>query len=296
MYLRPFDPWKSKLCTCPSKYSLNPYTGCAHGCIYCYASSYIKDFFLCRVKPNLLESLRRELKKIPTNSLISLSNTSDPYAPMDAELKITRKCLETFKVYGMRVLIITKSNIVCRDRDLLKEMKSAVTITITTFKHYKKLEPNAPTPFERLEALEKLSKDGIPTGLRLDPIIPMLNESEVEEILKSAKDCGVKHVTASTFKPRWDSWERISKAFPDIAEKIKRLYFKEGTKISNSWYLAQHIRKDLMVKVRQICDVFSLTFSSCREGFAELNTSSSCDGSHLITERNFFQAQETTGL
>ncbi|ODA45213.1 Radical SAM domain protein [Thermodesulfovibrio sp. N1] len=96
MYLRFFDPWKSKLCSCPSKYSLNPYTGCAHGCIYCYASSYIKNFFNCRTKPNLLEDLKRQIKKISKDSLISLSNTSDPYPPIEKELKITRECLKNF--------------------------------------------------------------------------------------------------------------------------------------------------------------------------------------------------------
>ncbi|MGB9892401.1 SPL family radical SAM protein [Thermodesulfovibrio yellowstonii] len=291
MYIRQFDPWKSELCTCPPKYSLNPYTGCVHGCLYCYASSYIKNFFHLRGKPKLIESLKREIKKIPKNSLISLCNTSDPYPPVEFNKKITRKCLEIFKDNDMKVLIITKSDIVLRDIDLLKEMPSCVTITITTFKHYKKLEPYAPAPIQRFKALEELGKKGIPIGIRLDPIIPMLNEEEIEAILKAAKDSGVKHVIASTFKPRWDSWQRISQAFPDIAEKIQKLYFKDGAKISNSWYLAKPLRKDLILKVKQTCAALSLTFSSCREGFPELNNSPSCDGSHLIPDKSFSQEQ-----
>lgn len=294
MYLSAFDPWKSELCTCPQKYSLNPYTGCAHGCLYCYASSYIKDFFHLREKKNLIESLKREIKKIPEKSLISLCNTSDPYPPIEKIKKITRKCLELFKEHHMRVIIITKSDIVLRDMDLLREMPACVTFTVTTFKYYRTLEPNAPSPLERLKAVERLSKEGILTGLRLDPIIPLLNEEEIEAILKEAKNCGVRHITASTFKPRWDSWRRFSMVFSEIAEKIKSLYFREGIKISNSLYLSESLRKDLMFKIRKICDSLSLTFSSCREGFPELNSAASCDGSHLIGEKSFSQAQVST--
>ncbi|WP_353683864.1 radical SAM protein [Thermodesulfovibrio sp. 3907-1M] len=294
MYLRPFDPWKSELCTCPPKYSLNPYTGCSHGCLYCYASSYIKDFFHLREKKNLIASLKREIEKIPENSLISLCNTSDPYPPVEKIKKFTRKCLEIFKEHHMRVIIITKSDVVLRDIDLLREMPSCVTFTITSLKHDRKLEPNAPSSFDRFKAVERLSKEGIPAGLRLDPIIPMLNEDEVERILKEAKNCGVRHVTASTFKPRWDSWKRIVKAFPEVAEKIKSLYFRDGTKISNSLYLPESLRKDLMIKVRKICDSLSLTFSSCRESFPELSNAASCDGSHLIGQKSFSQAHAST--
>ncbi len=291
MYLRSFDPWKNELCTCPPKYSLNPYTGCAHGCLYCYASSYIKDFFHLREKNNLIENLKRDIKKIPEKSLISLCNTSDPYPPIEKSKKITRKCLEIFKEHHMRVLIITKSDIVLRDMDLLREMPACVTFTVTTFKHDRKLEPNAPSSFDRFKAIERLSKEGIPAGLRLDPVIPFLNEEEIEAILKEAKNCGVRHITASTFKPRWDSWKRFSMVFPEVAKKIKNLYFREGTKISNSWYLPESLRKALMLKIRKSCDALSLTFSSCREGFPELNSSSSCDGSYLIGEKSFSQAE-----
>ncbi len=282
MYIRPFDPWKSKLCTCPSKYSLNPYTGCSHGCVYCYASSYIKDFFHCRTKPNLIEQIRKETKKLSSSSLISLSNTSDPYPPIESHLSLTRKCLEIFKDSNIKVLIITKSDIVCRDIDLLKNMKTAVTTTITTLKYYKYLEPYAPSPYKRLKALEILSLQGIPTGLRLDPIIPGINDAEIEEILRLAASAGIMHVTASTFKPRWDSWLRLKKLFPRETDKLKHLYFKEGLKKSNSWYLPERIRKDIILKIKHICDELMLTFASCREGFGEYTTALSCDGSHLI--------------
>jgi len=90
--IRSFDPWKSKICTCPEKYSLNPYTGCGHGCIYCYAT-YIRNFYKPRRKKDLLKRIRKDLEKIPRGSIISISNSSDPYAPMDKKYEDTRKCL-----------------------------------------------------------------------------------------------------------------------------------------------------------------------------------------------------------
>lgn len=282
MYLRPFDPWQSEFCTCPPKYSLNPYTGCAHGCIYCYASSYIKDFFRCREKQSLVETLRREIKKISPKTLISMCNTSDPYPPMEREKNVTRKCLEIFKKYEMKVLIITKSDLVCRDIDLMKDMQTAVTITITTFKHYNKLEPNAPNPFQRLKALEKLSKEGILTGLRLDPIIPMINEEEIEDILNSAKSVGIRHITVSTFKPRRDSWKRLIDIFPEKREQFEDLYLQKGQKFGNSVYLNHQERENIITKVRDICKSLNLTFATCRESLSQYNTADSCDGSHLI--------------
>lgn len=288
MYLRPFDPWKSELCTCRQKFSLNPYTGCAHRCLYCYATSYIKDFFRCRPKTDLIRRLQIEVKKIPAGSLISLSNTSDPYPPLEKALEFTRKSLKILNDAGMKLLIITKGSLVLRDTDLLRE-NAAITMTVTTLKHFRVVEPYAPNPFERMNVLEKLAKEGIPTGLRVDPIIPFVNEDEVEEIIKTAALCGVKHIIASSFKPRWDGYRRLKDAFPSEAFKMQKLYFEQGQKIGNSWYLPVQIRKEMMLKVKQICDSLSLTFASCREGFPELNTAPSCDGSHLIDRtENFF--------
>ncbi len=285
MYLRKFDPWENKFCTCLTKYSLNPYTGCSHGCIYCYSSSYIRDFFRCREKPNLIETLKREIKKIPNQTLISLSNTSDPYPPLELRRELTKKCLRIFIEHSMKVLIITKSDIVCRDIDLLKEMQSAVTMTITTLKYHKKLEPNAPSPLKRLKALEKLSKERIATGLRLDPIIPLINEDEIEEIIYLAKSAGIKHVTVSTFKPRWDSWERVNKIFPELKEKLKDLYLTKGQRIGNAYYLDTLTRENLITRVKAVCDSLSLTLSICRENLPNFKNAKSCDGSHLIRDK-----------
>ena len=112
--IRPFDPWRSPLCTCPPKLSLDPYTGCEHGCLYCYASSYIKNFYRCRPKRNLIELVRRDLRRIPEDTLISMSNSSDPYPPMERRLKLTRRCLKEFRGRNLRILIVTKGDTILR--------------------------------------------------------------------------------------------------------------------------------------------------------------------------------------
>jgi len=91
MILRAFDPWKSELCTCPDKLSLNPYTGCPHGCLYCYASSYIPCFSSCRPKADLLRRLDREAARIGPGPFVAISNSSDPYPPMEEDLGLTRQ-------------------------------------------------------------------------------------------------------------------------------------------------------------------------------------------------------------
>ena len=280
-YLIPFDPWKNPRCTCPPKFSLNPYTGCSHGCLYCYASSFIKDFFKPREKKNFLKILKKEVENLPKESLISLSNSSDPYQKLEEKFLFTRKALEIFKEKNFRVLIITKSDLVLRDLDLLSKMRVAVTMTITTLKHFKKLEPGAPPPQKRIEALKILKKAKIPVGLRLDPIIPFLNENEIEEIIEKTSPF-ILHLTTSTFKPKIDSWKRIKKAFPEVAKKLERFYFKEGEKNGGSFYLPLNLRKEIILKVRKVCQKYQIPFASCREGFPDLNTASSCDGSWLI--------------
>lgn len=284
--IREFDPWDGELCTCPAKYSLNPYTGCGHGCIYCYAT-YIPNFFEPRRKRKLKERVRGDLEYLEENSIISLSNSSDPYTPMDEEHEDTRECLKLFKEHNFRILMVTKSDLILRDIDLLRELKSAVTFTITTLKKevHGKLEPNAPSPMKRIEAIRKLEEAGIPTGLRLDPIFPEITVGEIEKIVRKAANAGVRHVVTSTFKPRRDGWNRFKKIFPKVSGKLKSLYFESGERIDNSWYLPEKIRERLVEKVNDECTKQGIDFATCREGFLEMGTSDSCDGSHLI--RNF---------
>lgn len=286
--IRLFDPWKNSLCSCPVKYSFDPYTGCSHRCLYCYASSYIRDFYNCRPKKKLIEIIKKDLVKLPENSIISMSNSSDPYPQIEKELKLTERCLEELCKYPVRLLVITKSDMVVRDLDLLREIGAAVTISITTLDDSlaRKIEPSAPPPSKRIQALAKLSEEGVNVGLRLDPIIPFVNDHDFRRLLAEARDAGVKHVVSSTYKPRFDGWRRIIQAIPELEESLKKLYFIDGEKIGRSWYLAKNIRFKIMREVAEECVRLRLCFATCREGFPELHSSPTCDGSHLAKLRH----------
>lgn len=276
-----FDPWRSKLCTCPPKLTVNPYTGCDHKCVYCYATSYIPSFYNCRPKKDLPARLKREAEKL-AGETVSISNSSDPYPTIEAEMALTRRCLEVLARSRCKIQIITKSDVVVRDIDLLKRVPSMVTITITTHDNglSKVLEPNAPPPSQRLKALERLTASEIPTSVRVDPIIPYVNE-DVEGLLRDVSALGVKHITSSTYKVRMDNWKRLSQAIPETAEKLKPYYFSKGEKIARYLYLPRELRLKLMENMARLTRKYGMKFGTCREGFTHLNTAP-CDGSWLL--------------
>jgi DNA repair photolyase len=280
-YLQPFDPWKSPLCTCPTKYSLNPYTGCGHRCLYCYATSFIKNFYHPRPKKEFLRIIEREIKNIPEGSLISLSNSSDPYQPLEKTHKLTRKFLELLLEKNYRILIITKSDLVLRDLELLTKLRCAVSLTITSKTLYPKLEPFAPSYEKRLQAIKALSEAKIPVSVRLDPIIPGLNEGEILEILDEIAPY-VKHITVSTYKAKPDSLKRLIDAFPERKSFFEKLYLKEGKRFGNAIYLRDEIRYKLIYPVYQKARRYNLSFATCREGLKDFENSEKCDGSFLI--------------
>ncbi len=275
-----FDPWSDSLCSCPVKYSLNPYTGCSHGCIYCYISSYIPRAFESRPKKDLLRRVERDMRKIDRLP-ISMSNSSDPYPPIEKDSQLTRGVLEILKRHRHPLLIVTKSDLVARDIDLLREMDVVVMITITTLQSvYKKTEPGAPSPRRRLNAMNALSDAGIPVGMRLDPIIPGLF-SDYLELIESAASAGASHVVASTFKPRPDGWNRFKKTFSKLSSDLGPLYFEEGEIRKSSRYLPEDLRRQILTGVKCEVEKRGLTFSTCREGVFKDETAS-CDGSHML--------------
>jgi DNA repair photolyase len=276
-----FDPWRSGLCTCPSKLTFNPYTGCDHRCVYCYASSYIVGFSECKPKKDLLERLRRESFKLK-GEVISLSNSSDPYPRTEQYTGLTRRCLEILVESNCRVQIVTKSNLVVRDDDLLKRVPSTVAFTITTDddKLAKILEPNAPLPSQRLSAAEDLISQGIPVSVRIDPIIPFIND-QPQKLIKTLASIGVKHVTSSTYKVKADNWKRLLAVLPEVAEKLEPLYFKEGERVGGNILLNSALRMKILKGVRDLAGAEGLKFSCCREGLERLNTAA-CDGSWLL--------------
>ena len=288
--LRRFDPWGSPLCTCPPKYSLHPYTGCSHMCLYCYATAYIgvrksapKNMFLKR----LMGDLRRADRRL----VVEMSTSSDPYPPEEKDHRLTRMALGLLIREGFKVLITTKGSLVLRDVDLLKRGATAVMMTITTLDEglARLYEPGAPPPKARLKALETLSRAGVPVGVRIDPIIPGLNDDpdELKELVRVVWERGVRFIVTSTYKARPDSLSRLSFTFPDMAEKWRRLYRSEGVWMGGYWYLDQGLRKRLLTPILKTARRLGMEYAVCREGFKgkEFFNSESCDGSHLITDK-----------
>ena len=288
--IRPFDPWRNPLCPCPPKYGLNPYTGCGHSCTYCYISGYIPRAFQPRPKEDLLEQIRRDLRKIPKGSVISLSNSSDPYTPPEAELGLTRRALSLLLEAGHKVLIVTKSPLVLRDLDILTKYpgKVAVQITITTLDEAiaERLEPKAPKPSARIAAVRRLVEAGIPVGVRLDPIVPYVNDSidSLSAVVNAAADAGARQLVASTYKAKPDNFARLVKAFPEVADRLKELYWVRGEFKHGQRYAPAEYRRRVLERVKRLAEARGMQFDICREEFFDLNTPGTyCDGSHMLS-------------
>ena len=213
---------------------------------------------------------------------VSVANSSDPYPRIEATAGLTRRCLEILAENNCQIQIITKSNLVIRDDDILSKTPSTVALTITTLdaEVAKLLEPNAPPPAERLNAAEDLISKGIPVSVRIDPIIPLVND-QPEKLVSTLASIGVKHVTSSTYKVKPDNWRRFSAVMPAVAEKLKPLYFKQGEKIGGNTLLPRDLRFKLLKNIRDLTTANKMKFGVCREDLPRLNTAA-CDGSWLL--------------
>jgi len=192
----------------PFDRSINPYRGCEHGCFYCFARpthAYMGlspglDFeSRLFAKQGAAELLERELaaaKYAP--DVIAFGTNTDPYQPIERRFRITRSLLEVLQRARHPLSIVTKSNLVLRDLDILRDMARdglvKVILSVTTLDRglARKMEPRAPTPEKRLEAIEALSGAGVPAGVMVAPVIPAINDSEIEAILARAYAAGAR--------------------------------------------------------------------------------------------------------
>jgi len=188
------------------KWSLNPYRGCEHGCVYCYARPTHETFGLsCGLdfetrlfaKTDAPELLRRELARPGwKGEPIMMGGVTDCYQPVERSLKITRRCLEVMAGCRQPVSFVTKSSLVTRDIDVLKELAAhnalSVCLSVTTLDNQlaRKMEPRASAPRERLDAMKRLADAGLPVTVMVAPIIPAINDHEVPAILKAAGEHG----------------------------------------------------------------------------------------------------------
>lgn len=220
--------------------TVNPYRGCEHGCIYCFARPYHEylgfsaglDFetkiFAKTDAPALLRKKFMTPRWEPV--VILMSGITDPYQPLEKKLKITRGCLEVFCEFRNPVSILTKNHLVTRDIDLFQELAShqaaAVNVSITTLDKElaRKMEPRASTPDKRFAAVEALSKAGIPVNVMVGPVLPGLTEHEIPSLLERSANAGARTAAFTLLrlpygvKDLFEAW--LKEHYPDRAQKV----------------------------------------------------------------------------
>jgi DNA repair photolyase len=220
--------------------SINPYRGCEHGCIYCYARPFHEYLgfssgldFETRIMvkedaPKLLRATLSSPKWQPKT--LAMSGVTDPYQPVERRLKLTRACLEVLAEFRNPVSIVTKNQLVARDADLLGELArfnaAAVFLSLPTLdpELRKVMEPRTSTPAARLATIAALAKAGVPVGVLVAPVIPGLTDHEIPAVLEAAAKAGAKFASFIVLRlphavaPMFEQW--LATHFPDRKEKV----------------------------------------------------------------------------
>lgn len=263
--------------------SINPYRGCEHGCSYCYARpthafmglspglDFESKLF---AKTNAAELLERELanpKYVPKT--IALGTNTDPYQPIEKTYRITRQILELLDRANHPAAIVTKSALVTRDIDILASMaerglvKVALSVTTLDRSLARKMEPRASTPAKRLEALKRLSDAGVPTAVMVAPVIPAINDSEIEALLEAAAGIGVKEAgyillrLPLEVRDLFEEW--LQAEFPARAKRVftilrtmrggKDYGAKWGERMTGNGPYATQISKRFAIALKRCC-------------------------------------------
>jgi len=216
-------------------YALNPYRGCEHACIYCYAPSVIhwdkgRWGELVEVKVNLPRILSKELRS-KKKGVVGLGTVTDPYQPIEKKYEITRRCLELLLMHDFPVCIQTKSSLVLRDMDLLKKFTNIeVGVTLTTLDDSVrvKMEPGASSVEERLRTLSELSKNGIKTWVFLGPVMPYI--TDVEALVDAIAEVKPKYVFVDRLRLKEGVWERVREFIsgfkPELLPEYERIFLR----------------------------------------------------------------------
>ena len=222
------------------EFSINPYRGCEHGCIYCYARPTHEYFGLSAgldfetkifVKTDAAALLRKELAAPKwQGDLIAISGVTDCYQPIERKMKVTRSCLEVLLEYRNPTALITKNHLITRDVDLLSEMAQydgvGVSVSITSLRNeiQSVMEPRTSVPAKRLAAVEALAKAGVPVNVMVAPVVPGLTDHEIPAILKAAHDAGARGAGYITLRLPFqvkDLFERwLERHFPERKDKV----------------------------------------------------------------------------
>lgn len=250
---------------------MNLYRGCTHGCIYCDSRSKCyrmdHDFEDIEVKLRAADLLENTLKKKRSKGMIATGSMTDPYVPIEADLKITRRCLNIIDRFDFGVVIQTKSNLIMRDIDILESInrktKCVVAMTLTTFDDElcRKLEPNVCTTKERVEVLMEMKKRGIPTIVWLSPFLPFINDTEenLRGLMGYCIEAGVYGIINFGFGltlregNREYFYEQLDIHFPGIKEKYIEVY-------GNSYEVASPDNKRLMKIFTGLCEEHNIVY------------------------------------
>ncbi len=283
---------KSKGILSPSN-TMNLYRGCTHGCIYCDSRSHCynmsHEFEDIEIKENSIELLRNTLKTKRKKVMIKTGSMTDPYIPLEIGLKYVRSALEVVYEYGFGFSLITKSNLVLRDIDLLKKIneksKCVVQISLTTIDDdlCKILEPNVSTTSERFEALKILRDNGIPTIVWICPILPYINDTfeNLDGLLDYCIEAKVKGIMCfnigMTLRDgnREYFYKQLDKHFPNLKEKYINDY-------GNQYQIVSKNDKELMKHFHKKCEEHSIIHNP-REIFEYVDLFETNDESEQLT-------------
>lgn len=247
-----------------SSNGMNIYRGCQHNCIYCDSRSLCygmeHDFEDIEVKQNAPILLEKALKSKRKKCMIGTGAMSDPYIPLERELKLTRQCLEIIDKYGFGATVLTKSSDVLRDLDLFRRInsksKAVVQMTLTTYDEAmcRIIEPNVSTTKERFEALKIFRDNGIPTVVWLDPFLPFINDTEenIRGLLDYCVKAKIKGIICFDIGLTLRSgnreyfYKQLDKHFPKLKEKYISSY-------GNSYEITSRNRDKLMKIITDVC-------------------------------------------
>lgn len=281
--------------------SLNPYRGCEHGCIYCYArptheylgfSAGLDFESKIMVKTNAPELLRAELERPGWKpQVLVMSGVTDPYQPVEKKLQITRGCLEMLTKFRNPVAIITKNRLVTRDADLLRELANdnavAVNISVTSLdpKLQRVLEPRTSSPQARLDTISRLRDAGIPVGVMVAPVIPGLTDHEVPKILEACANAGAQFAGYTIVRLPWavaplfEHW--FEEHFPDRKKKVLgRIRHLRGDRLNNSQWHTRMTGEGIFAE--QIASLFEV---GCRRARIGMRPKLSTDGFRRTREQ-----------
>ena len=221
-------------------WAINPYVGCSHGCVYCYAR-FMKRFTnhnepwgeFVDIRINIAKVLKKQLQSPKyEKGPIYIGTVTDAYQPLERKYEITKDVLNVLKDYQAPVCILTKSDLVLRDLPLLKQFRNIdVNFTITTLdKKWKELtEPNSSTTEQRLKAIKELTDAGIPVFAMMGPYWPIFTDTEA--LFKEFKKAGVKHVFTESFNTTGGNWRGVEEVFknnyPKLLKEIKGTLFEK---------------------------------------------------------------------